>query len=245
MTLLSLDAVTRRHRAGRETIDVLRDVTLEVWPGDLVAIRGGRRSGKTTLLRVAAGIEAPDVGSVRLHGLDLAHMTGARRARLLRDVGYAPREWRVAGGKPVVDHVALPLLAVGRPLSMAIAKAHEAIERVGAAGCAEAAVHELGPGELARVALARALVRGPRLLLVDEPGASADAEEREEILRLLRSLVVEHGELAAIVVSREAAALDGAQRVMSIGAGRVRTYEQPAAVIPFPARQPAQPAPVP
>lgn len=244
MTLLSLDAVTRRHRAGRELLDVLQDVTLDVWPGDVVAIRGARRSGKTTLLRVAAGIEAPDAGAVRIDGHDLAHMPASERTRRLRDIGYAPKSWRVASGKPVADHVALPLLAEGRPLSTALAKAHEAIERVGATECAELTPQELSPGELARVGLARALVRGPRLLLVDEPGATVDPEERDQILRLLRSLVGEREQLAAIVVSRDAAALSGAQRVMSIGGGQLRTFEEPTSVIPFPARPPVEPEPV-
>ncbi|HYV14752.1 MAG TPA: ATP-binding cassette domain-containing protein [Conexibacter sp.] len=245
MTLLSLDAVTRRHRAGRELLDVLHEVTLDVWPGDIVAIRGARRSGKTTLLRVIAGIEAPDAGTVRLDGRDVSRMPAAERTRRLREIGYAPKEWRVASGKPVVDHVALPLLAEGRPLSTALAKAHEAIERVGAGDCAEISTRELSPGELVRCALARALVRGPRLLLVDEPGATAEVEEREQILRLLRSLVAEREELAAIVVSRDVAGLSGAERVMSIGGGQLRTFEEPTAVIPFPARPPVQPAPVP
>jgi lipoprotein-releasing system ATP-binding protein len=241
MTLLSLDAVTRRHRAGRELLDVLHEVTLDVWPGDIVAIRGARRSGKTTLLRVIAGIEAPDAGAVRLDGRDVSRMPAAERTRRLREIGYAPKEWRVASGKPVVDHVALPLLAEGCPLATALAKAHEAIERVDAADCAELTPQKLSPSELARVGLARALVRAPRLLLVDEPGATVDPEERDRILRLLCSLVGEREQLAAIVVSRDAAVLGGAQRVMSIGSGRLRVLEERADVIPFPVRRSVQP----
>jgi putative ABC transport system ATP-binding protein len=237
MALLSLETVTRRHRAGRQTLTVLDGISLEVWPGDVVAIWGARRSGKTTLLRVAAGIETPDAGVVRFDGKELAGCSAAERARLLRGVGYVPKEWRVAHGKPVVDHVALPLLAEGRPLASAMAKAHEALDRVGAGRCADAATDELGPGDQMRVALARALVRNPRLLLVDEAGVTAEAGERDEILRLLRSVVAEQDDLAFVLTTRDAAGIGGAARVMSLGEGRLRTYDRaPAEVVPLPVR---------
>ncbi|MGB2712280.1 MAG: ATP-binding cassette domain-containing protein [Conexibacter sp.] len=245
MTLLSLHAVTRRHRAGRELRDVLHEVTLDVERGEVVAIWGPRRSGKTTLLRVVAGIEAPDAGSIRLDGEDLRRMPSSERARRLRAVGYAPKEWRVARGKPVLDHVALPLIAEGRPLPTAMAKAYEAIERLGAAGCADAATHELGASDQVRVALAQALVRRPSLLLVDEPGMTTETEEREALLRLVRSLAAERRDLAVVVTARDVVGLSGALRVMSIGGGRVRTFEQPAQVVPLPARSSTQPEPVP
>lgn len=170
--VLALDGVTQQHRVGRHRETVLNDVSLELWPGEIVAILGPRRSGKTTLLRVAAGIEAPAAGSVRLDGEALGALRGSARTRRLRAVGYAPKEWRVARGKPVLDHVALPLLADGRPLLTALAQAHEALERVGAPHCAGAHVEELAPADGPRVALAQALVREPRVLLVDEPGRS-------------------------------------------------------------------------
>jgi ABC-type methionine transport system ATPase subunit len=237
MALLSLEAVTRRHRAGRQTLTVLDQISLEVWPGDVVAIWGARRSGKTTLLRVAAGVETPDAGVVRFDGEELGRRSAAERARLLRRIGYAPKEWRVAHGKPVLDHVALPLLAEGRPLASAMAKAHEAMEQVGAGDCAAAATHELAPGDQMRVALARALVRNPRLLLVDEAGVTADSDERDEILRLLRSIVAERDELALVLTTRDVAGIGGAARVMSLGDGRLRTYDrEPAQVVPLPLR---------
>ncbi|HMJ04214.1 MAG TPA: ATP-binding cassette domain-containing protein [Conexibacter sp.] len=238
MTVLSLADVTRRVRAGRETAALLDAVALDVWPGEHVAILGARRQGKTTLLRIAAGIESPDAGVVRLDGDDLGALPRGTRTRRLRAVGYVPKEWRVARGKPALDHVALPLLAEGRPLVTALAKAHEALERVGATHCAGSSTDELAPVDATRVALAQALVRRPRLLLVDEPGAAAEPDEREELLRLLRTIAGEQPELALVVTSRDVAGVAGATRVLTLGDGALRGASRPddAEVLPFPTR---------
>jgi len=243
--VLTLEGVTQRHRIGRHQETVLDHISLELWPGEIVAILGPRRSGKTTLLRVAAGIEAPAAGSVRLDGAALGGLRGSARTQRLRAVGYAPKEWRVARGKPVLDHVALPLLAEGRPLLTALAQAHEALERVGAPHCAGAQVEELAPGDEPRVALAQALVREPRVLLVDEPGAIAAPEEREELLGLLRGIAADDPQLALAVTTRDAAGLAGARRVLTLDGGVLRetSATRSADVLPFPGRLATEAAP--
>lgn len=246
MPVLALDRVTRRHRVGRERIDVLDAVSLEVWPGEIVAILGPHRVGKTTLLRVIAGIEAPDVGSVRLDGEQIGALPASARTRRLRAVGFAPKTWRVARGKPVLDHVALPLLAEGRPLVTALAKAHEALERAGAAHCAGAMADDLAPGDETRVALAQALVREPRLLLVDEPGVMAAADERDELLRLLRAIAAEDPRRALVMTARDVAGVAGAGRVLTLDDGVLRGAGEPpsADVVPFPGGVGTETAPI-
>jgi len=236
MSVLAFERVSRRHRLGRASVAVLDAVSCAVWPGEMVAILGPRRSGKTTLLRLAAGIEAPDAGTVRLDGSSLASLSASERTRRLRAVGFAPKEWRIARGKPVLDHVALPLLADGRPLVTAFAKAHETIERVGAGHCAGATAEELTPADETRVALAQALVREPRLLLADEPGAMSDPEERDDLLRLLRALAAERPQLALVITARDVGGVVGAGRVLTLDDGTLRgTLEPPRAeVLPFP-----------
>jgi ABC-type lipoprotein export system ATPase subunit len=234
--VLAFDRVARAHRVGRERVTVLEAASFEIWSGEHVAILGPRRTGKTTLLRIAAGIEAPDAGTVRHDGADVRALSPSERTRRQRDVGYAPKAWRVARGKPVLDHVALPLLAEGRPLVTALAKAHEAIERVGASHCAGATAEELTPGDETRVALAQALVRRPRVLLVDEPGVMTDPEEREELLALLRAIVAERPDMALVVTARDVAGVTGAGRVLALGDGELRGANAPpsAAVLQFP-----------
>ncbi|MBS1869245.1 MAG: ATP-binding cassette domain-containing protein [Actinobacteria bacterium] len=243
--VLALDGVGQRHRLGRRQIAVLDAIAFELWPGEIVAILGRRRSGKTTLLRVAAGIEAPASGAVRLDGVPLGDLRGSARTRRLRAVGYVPKEWRVARGKPVLDHVALPLLADGRPLLTALAKAHEALERVGAGHCAGMPAEQLDPGEATRVALAQALVREPRVLLADEPGVMAAPDERDELLRLLRTLTADDPRLALVVTARDVAGVAGAGRVLTLDEGVLRGASEPpsAAVLPFPGGLAAQSVP--
>lgn len=246
MPVLALDRVTRSHRVGREQTAVLDAVSFEVWPGEIVAILGQRRAGKTTLLRVVAGIEAADAGTVRLDGEALGALPASARTRRLRAVGFAPKTWRVARGKPVLDHVALPLLAESRPLVTALAKAHEALERAGAGHCAGAMAEELAPGDETRVALAQALVREPHLLLVDEPGVMAAPDEREELLRLLRDLAAEDPRLALVMTARDVAGVAGAGRVLTLDDGVLRGASAPpsADILAFPGGNAAEVAPI-
>jgi ABC-type methionine transport system ATPase subunit len=246
LPVLVFDRVAQHHRVGPQHMAVLDDVTFEVWPGEIVAILGQRRAGKTTLLRIAAGIEAPDAGVVRLDGEALGRLGASTRTRRLRAVGFAAKEWRIASGKPVLDHVALPLLAEGRPLVTAQAKAHEALERVGAAHCAGALAEELSPADATRATLAQALMREPRLLLVDEPGAMAEPDEREELLRLLRDLAAERPQMALVMTARDVVGVAGARRILTLDDGLLRGASEPpsADVVPFPGHSAPEPAPV-
>jgi predicted ABC-type transport system involved in lysophospholipase L1 biosynthesis ATPase subunit len=244
--VLTFDRVARSHLVGRQPTRVLDDVTLELWPGELVAVLGQRRAGKTTLLRIAAGIEVPDAGVVRLDGEPLEALSSSARTRRLRAVGFVPKSWRVARGKPVLDHVALPLLAEGRPLVTAHAKAYEALERVGASHCAGALADELAPADETRAALAQALMREPRVLLVDEPGVMAAPEEREELLQLLRELADERPQLALMLAARDTAGIAGARRILTLDDGVLRGASDPpsADVLPFPGGRAPEGAPV-
>lgn len=246
MAVLAFERVTHCHRVGRERVAVLDEVSFAVWPGELVAVLGLHRTGKTTLLRIAAGVETPDAGGVRLDGSPLGTRSSTVRTRRLRAVGLVPKAWRVSRGKPVLDHVALPLLAERRPLVTALAKAHETLERVGAGHCAGATAEELAPADETRVALAQALVREPRLLLVDEPGVLAAPDEREELLRLLREIAAERPRLALVVTARDTAGVAGARRVLTLGDGVLRGSGEPpsAEVVPFPGTAAVQGMPI-
>jgi ABC-type methionine transport system ATPase subunit len=246
MALLSIEGVSKQYRHGRRDVVVLDDVWLEVEVGEFVGIWGARRSGKSTLLRVACGIELPDSGVVRIDGRDLARLSAAQRSRLLRrDIGFAAtsleswRGWNASRSEGVLDHVALPLISEAWDLDEATVRAREELDRVGAVDCADATPFELSSGEATRVALARALIRRPRLLLVDEPAITLNPTERDEIRELLHALAGA-SKLTVIVASEEVAALRGAQRVVSIGDGRLLSTDRPGTVVPFPGERTAR-----
>jgi ABC-type methionine transport system ATPase subunit len=182
-----LEDVTATRRFGRKQVTVLDGLSLELWPGDVVAVVGARGAGKTMLLRVAAAIDRPTRGVVRLGACEIHSATHSQRSEWRRRVAYVPKRWRVAHGKPAIDHVALPLLATGVPLRTAMREAEKALTWAGASEHADRQLPELSPVAVTRVALARALVQKPAVLLLDEPGMTAAMEERAALLWLVRS----------------------------------------------------------
>lgn len=229
MSLLALDHVSRRYRRGAHERVVLDDVSLTLEPGELLAVWGLRRSGRSTLLRVAAGIDPPDAGVVRFDGEDLAHSPDA----LGSGIGYcrsAPLDGEARG---VLDELIAGQLARGVPRPAAHSRAFEALERTEATGCAAHSLQELDGGESTRVAIARALTLSPSLLVIDEPTKGVDLLERDAILALLRSLADEG--IALLVSAGEATALSGADRALSLSDGELRGSLSPelAAVVPL------------
>jgi putative ABC transport system ATP-binding protein len=235
MTLLSLDGVAKRYARGYRELVALDDVSLDVEPGDFVAIWGGSRSGKTTLLRIAAGIEPTEVGTVTYDGRDLATLSRRGRAQLLlNEIGCVWQTGRITRGLSVLDHVALPRFK-GRSHARARSEAHDALERVGARGAANARWHELSDGERTRVALAHALIRRPKLLLADEPTANLNLIEREQVLAILRSIAEEAG-VAIVMTAPDAPTMLQSHRLMALDGGRLvkPRSEQPGMLIDFP-----------
>jgi ABC-type lipoprotein export system ATPase subunit len=235
MTLLALEAVTKRYARGYREIVSLDEVSIDVEPGDFVAIWGGSRSGKTTLLRLAAGIEAPDAGAVRYESRDLASLSRRQRARLLlHDIGCVWQTGRITRGLSVLDHVALPRFR-GRSHAQARSEAHALLDRVGVPQAASARWHELSDGERTRVALAHALIRRPKLLLADEPTSNLNMIEREQVLSVLRSIADEAG-VAIVMTAPDAPNLMQSHRLMSLDRGTLikPRSEQRGVLIDFP-----------
>jgi putative ABC transport system ATP-binding protein len=239
MTLLSLEHVTKRYLDGRVQHKVLDDVSLQVDPGDFIGIWGMRRSGKTTLLRVAAGIELPDEGEICFDGRQMTSISGSARAKLRRHngIGLVRTEWRPGRNKPVVEHVALPLLSDGMSLRDAKEPAHLALARLGVSDCAYLSVDCLSRDERVRVGLAQALVHEPRLLLFDEPPVLSPSEA-VELYKLLSSLGRDSN-IAVVIACEDIAPIRRARRMMSIDEGRVRSMDRSGTVIAFPDQRPA------
>jgi len=228
MSLLELSHVSKSCRVGMRRHAILHDVSLTIEAGELVAVWGRRGSGRTTLLRVAAGVESADSGSVRFRGRDIG-----RGQALGAGIGYCAT--RVPGGRGhgVLEDLAGTLLARGLAKGDAQRRAAGMLERVEATHCAAAAPHELEAGEAVRVALARALASEPRLIVVDEPTRGVDLLERDELLALLRSLAA--GEVAVLMSTAESPSLSGADRALALSDGQLRGALAPelAEVVPL------------
>lgn len=216
MSVLELERVTRRVRGGLGRV-LLREVSLRLEAGELVAVWGARDGGCASLLRVAAGIEPADSGGVRFAGSSLR----GRGELLGRGIGYCPRGARASEARAVLDELLVCQLAHGVGRRLARRHALAALERVGAAGCAARERAELDGAEAVRVQIACALVLSPRLLIAEEPTAAVDVLARDSILELLRSLADDDG-LAVLIGSGEATALAGADRALSLADGVLR-----------------------
>jgi ABC-type multidrug transport system ATPase subunit len=234
VSLLALERVSKTYRRSRRELRALRDISLEVGAGELVGVWGGRFSGRTTLLRIAAGLEAPDSGRVLFDGIEVAeHPEGTLRRRIAYcHAGFAP-----AHAELVVEHVAVPLLAVGTRIDRACTRAQAMLDRVGAGACAELRPHELAQGELMRVVLARALLQRPQLLLIDEPASGVDLLERDDLLTTLR-VIAKDERVAVLLTASETAGLAGVDRVLALSDGSLHGDAVPHAAEVVPLKRP-------
>jgi ABC-type lipoprotein export system ATPase subunit len=235
MALLSLERVSKSHWRGRHEIVVLEDVSLELEPGELVAIFGQRAAGKTTLLRIAAGVAPPDGGIVRFDGRDLAALRRPPRlAGLHPSIGWVRRGGPLIASMDMLDHVALPLLGAYHHRD-AHRRAAAALRQVGARDLARATWRELSDAERALVMVAQAIVRTPALLLADDPTVALGVEERETVLDLLRATVDATG-MAVAMTAPDLPDMLRADRVLSLSDGELIEGTRPASaeVIDFP-----------
>jgi putative ABC transport system ATP-binding protein len=231
VTLLALEHVSKTYGRGRHGPRALHDVSLEVSAGEVVGVWGRRCSGRTMLLRIAAGLETPDSGRVLLDGIDVGeHPEGILRRR----IAYCHTSFAPAHAELVVEHVAVPLLAVGTRIDRACTRAQAMLDRVGAGACAEMRPHELAQGEMVRVVLARALLQQPQLLLIDEPTSGVDLLERDDLLTTLR-VTAKDEHVAVLLTGSETAAIAGADRTLSLSDGALHGDAVPhaAEVVPF------------
>jgi len=237
--LLSFFNVTKRYPDGHREIVVLDRVSMTIDAGVSVGVYGTRRSGKSTLLRMAAGILLPDAGTVRFDGRDMAQMTAGERGRLLRGAiaFMAADDWRVNPGESVVDHVATSLGSEGLTMREARRRALRILEEVGiSAAGAEEMTASLSLAESTRVMLARALAREPRLLVLDQSTLMPNLSERDRFHSLLLSATRDRN-MALLVASEEIAAMKGVGVLMSIADGELCSTGERGNVVQLPARR--------
>jgi ABC-type ATPase involved in cell division len=238
--LLSFENVGKRYPDGHREIVVLENACFDVEEGIFIGVWGARRAGKSTLLRLMAGVESPDTGTVCFGGCDVAAMSLLQRERLLRgEIALVTTgDWHPNAQETVVDHVALSLGSGKSSISEARRRARVALSRVGIAGHADDLTSYLSLAERIRVILAGAVVREPHLLLVDEPALVPSLTERDALYRLLHEITRESG-TTLVVASEEMAPLHGAEVVMSIGDGELCSTDERGTIARFPGSSPA------
>lgn len=209
---LALNGVTRRF--GELT--AVDDVSFEVGPGELLALVGASGSGKTTTLRMAAGYETPDSGTVTLGGKDITRVAPERRG-----FGMVFQHYALFPHMPVEDNVAFGLEARGVSKAERLTQARAALANVGLEGAGSRAIQSLSGGEQQRVALARALVIEPRALLLDEPLSNLDPTLRHAMRDDLRAMLHRVGVPALFVTHDQEDAFAVADRIALLKKGKL------------------------
>lgn len=225
---LALDDAWRVHGSGPTAVTALAGVTLEVWPGELVAVMGPSGSGKSTLLNLAGGLDQPTRGDVRVMGITTVGRRPAALAQLRRrHLGFVFQELNLVATLTALENVALPRELDGVPVRVARAEAQEALDLVGLTGRGERFPAGLSGGEQQRVAIARALVGGRGLLLADEPTGALETAAGDEVLAILRERC--DAGAAALVVTHNPRHAAWADRVVFLRDGREVTRSEFAA----------------
>jgi ABC-type lipoprotein export system ATPase subunit len=215
--VLAVSSLVKTYGARR----VLDDVSFSVGPSERVALTGPSGSGKTTLLNCLGGVDRPDSGAILLLGKNIATLPSDGLARLRRErVGTIFQFFHLLPTLTAAENIELPLQLLGVPPRERLGRVRALLDRVGLAARAEALPSQLSGGEQQRIAIARALVHRPGLILADEPTGNLDSVNGANILALLRELTDEtHTALVLVTHSEEAAAI--CHRAVHLRDGRV------------------------
>ena len=213
--------VHKAYRCGNTSTPVLKGVDLTVERGECVYLAGPSGSGKTTLLSILGCILSADLGQIHILDHDISRLSRRGRTTLRRQrLGFVFQRFHLIRGLTVIDNICVPLTLRGASPRAAQERAEALLDAVGLAHKANAHPRNLSAGQCQRVALARALVGDPDLILADEPTASLDAANGQEVMKLLRHLTVKEGR-AVVLVTHDHRIFHFADRILWLENGQV------------------------
>lgn len=219
--LAKLSGVSRVYTKGKEKVDVLHELDLDIPDGEFLALMGPSGSGKTTLLNLLGGLDKPTAGTVTVGGAEISSMSNRQLSNWrASNVGFIFQFYNLLPVLTAKKNVELPLLLTSLSAAERSKRAELALDIVGLGDRASHRPRELSGGQEQRVAIARAIVSDPQLLLCDEPTGDLDRETADEVLRLLQELNRSHGK-TIVMVTHDAQAAEYASRCLHVDKGKL------------------------
>ncbi len=223
--LLRLRGVNKVYEAGEQPVVGLKDVDLDILPGDFLAVMGPSGSGKSTLMNIIGCLDIPTSGTYEIKGTPVSSLSPEALAKLRnREIGFIFQVFHLLPRYTALKNVELPLLYAGVGKEE---RSRRALEALGSVGLEDRKGHlsnQLSGGQKQKVAIARALVNNPSLLLADEPTGNLDTKSGEELMGILERLNA--GGVTIVLVTHDLAIARNAKRVVYIVDGRLVTPEE-------------------
>jgi len=218
-TLVTLRGITKNYLRGKQIIEVLHSIDMDIAAGDFVALMGPSGSGKTTLLNLIGGLDTPSAGSIEVAGTRIDRMSSGELAKWrAANVGFVFQFYNLLPMLSAQKNVELPLLLTRLSARERKRNATIALTLVGLEDRAQHRPQELSGGQEQRVAIARAIVSDPKILVCDEPTGDLDRHTADEIMRLLQQLNREHGK-TIVIVTHDPKAAEYAHRRLHLDKG--------------------------
>lgn len=223
--IIHLQHIRKTYQMGQIQIHALRDVSLEIFPNQYVAIMGPSGSGKSTLMNILGCLDTPSGGSYFLNGTDVSNMSDADLAYTRnKEIGFVFQTFHLLSRSTALENVALPLVYAGMSKSVRLNRAREVLTNVGLGDRVDHKPNELSGGQRQRVAVARALVNSPSIILADEPTGNLDTKTSYEIMALFEELHAAGNTI--ILVTHEEDIAQYAQTIVRLRDGDIEVIEQ-------------------
>ena len=225
MAILKLTDICKDYIQGKEPVRVLKNINLTVEKGEYLAIMGPSGSGKTTLMNLIGCLDVPTSGSYELDGKDIRDLSDDAMAEIRnKHIGFVFQHFHLMPKMDAVENVALPLLYAGVPLKERRARAEEALKSVGLEDRMHFLPNQLSGGQCQRIAIARAMVGKPDILLADEPTGALDTKSGNQIMEIFRRLSDEG--MTILMITHEPSIAACADKIYHILDGELQTGEE-------------------
>ncbi|HEX4075241.1 MAG TPA: ABC transporter ATP-binding protein [Candidatus Acidoferrales bacterium] len=219
---IRLENVVKTYDLGEIQVHALRGVSLDIYPGEFVAVMGASGSGKSTLMNIIGCLDKPTRGHYHLDGKDVSVLTKRELAKIRsQKLGFVFQQFNLLSRTSALENVELPTIYAGVPIEERERRAREALKRVGLGEREGHFPSQLSGGQQQRVAIARALVNNPSLLLADEPTGNLDSRTSVEIMDIFQKLNDEHG-LTVVIVTHEQDIAQYAKRALEFRDGKMK-----------------------